>query len=75
MRLPPFFASGDATLFLMMAGILVLVGAAIGLGVAGIVMVFGKSDEKKRLGRRFLAVTLIPIALAGGWCIAVVGFD
>jgi NADH:ubiquinone oxidoreductase subunit 6 (subunit J) len=75
MRLPPFFASGDATLFLMMAGILVLVGAAIGLGVAGVVMVFGKSDEERRLGRRFLAVTLIPVALAGGWWIAVVGFD
>jgi hypothetical protein len=75
MSLSPLFASGDATLFLMMAGILLLAGAAIGLGVAGVVMVFGKSDEKRRLGRRFLAFAMIPIAMAAGWWIAVVGFD
>jgi hypothetical protein len=75
MTLSPFFASGDPVLFLMMAGVLMLVGAAIGLGVAGVVMIFGKSDEKRRLGRRFLAFAVIPIAVAGGWWISVVGFD
>lgn len=68
-------ASGDPALLLMLAGVLLLVGAAIGLGVAGVVMVFGKSDEKKRPGRRFLAFAAIPLALAAGWWIAVVGFD
>jgi hypothetical protein len=47
----------------------------IGLGVAGVVMIFGKSDEKSRLGRRFLAFAGIPIVVAVGWWIAVVGFD
>lgn len=68
-------ASGDPVLFLMLAGVLLLAGSAIGLGVAGMVMVFGKSEEKKKLGRRFLAFAAIPIALAAGWWIAVVGFD
>jgi hypothetical protein len=68
-------ASGDPVLFLLIAGVLVLAGAAIGLGVAGVVMLFGKSDEKKKLGGRFLAFAAIPVALAAGWWIAVVGFD
>jgi hypothetical protein len=68
-------ASGDPVLFLMIAGVLLLVGTAIGLGVAGMVKLFGKSDEKRKLGRRFLAFAAIPIALAIGWWIAVVGFD
>ena len=46
MSLSPFFASGDPVLYLMLAGVLMLAGAAIGLGVAGVVMIFGKSDEK-----------------------------
>ena len=71
----PIFASGDPTLYAMLAGILLLLGATIGLGIAGLVLVFGKSHEKRSLGRRFLACTLIPVALAGGWWIAVVGFD
>ena len=68
-------ASGDPVLFLMLAGVLVLAGAAIGVGVAGVVMLFGKSDERKKLGRRMLAFAAIPVALAAGWWIAVVGFD
>ena len=68
-------ASGDPVLFLMIAGVLVLAGAAIGVGVAGVVMLFGKSDEKRKLGRRFLAFAAIPVVLAAGWWIAVVGFD
>ena len=68
-------ASGDPVLFLMLAGALLLAGAAIGLGVAGVMMLFGKSDEQKKLGRRFLALAAIPVALAAGWWIAVVGFD
>jgi hypothetical protein len=68
-------ASGDPVLFLMLAGVLLLVGAAIGLGIAGVVMLFGKSDEKKKLARRFLAFAAIPVVLAAGWWIAVVGFD
>ena len=54
---------------------LVLAGAAIGLSVAGAVMLFGKSDEKKKLGRRFLGFAAVPVALAVGWWIAVAGFD
>ena len=68
-------ASGDPVLFLMLAGVLVLAGAAIGVGVAGVVMLFGKEDEKKKLGRRMLACAAIPVALAAAWWIAVVGFD
>jgi hypothetical protein len=75
MSLLPFFASGDPVLYLMLAGVLMLAGAAIGLSVAGAVMIFGKSDEKRRLGRRFLAFAGIPIVVAVGWWIAVVGFD
>lgn len=75
MRLLPPIASGDPILFLMLAGVLVLAGTAIGLGTAGVFMLFGKSDEKKMLGRRLLSFAAIPIVLAAGWWIAVVGFD
>jgi NADH:ubiquinone oxidoreductase subunit 6 (subunit J) len=68
-------ASGDPVLFLLIAGVLVLVGAAIGMGVAGIMMLWGKSEEKKKRGRRLLAIAAIPVALAVGAWIAVVGFD
>jgi hypothetical protein len=75
MTIQPPIASGDPVLFLMLAGILVLVGVTIGFGVAGVAMLFGKSDEKKKLGRRFLALAAIPVALAAVWWIAVIGFD
>lgn len=75
MRLLTPIASGDPILFLMLAGILVLAGAAIGVGAAGVSMLFGKSDEKKKLGRRLLSFAAIPIVVAAGWWIAVVGFD
>jgi NADH:ubiquinone oxidoreductase subunit 6 (subunit J) len=68
-------ASGDSVLFLMIAGVLVLAGAAIGVGITGVVMLLGKSDERKKLGRRLLAFAAIPVALAAGWWIAVVGLD
>ena len=68
-------ASGDPVLFMMLAGVLLLAGTTIGLGIAGAVMFFGKSDEKKKLGRRFLALAAIPLALAAGWWLAVVGLD
>ena len=60
---------------MLIAGVLLLAGAAIGLGVAGTVMLFGKSDEKKKRGRRFLLFAAIPVVLAIGWWVAVVGFD
>ncbi|AOS45964.1 hypothetical protein Verru16b_03055 [Lacunisphaera limnophila] len=68
-------ASGDPVLYLLIAGVLVLAGAAIGLGIAGTVMLFGKSEEKKKLGRRFVLTAAIPVVLAAGWWITVVGFD
>ncbi len=75
MSFGPPIASGDPVLFMMLAGVLLLAGTTFGLGIAGVVMVFGKSDEKKKLGRRFLALAAIPLALAVGWWLAVVGFD
>ena len=75
MRVSPVIASGDPVLFLMLAGILLLAGAALGIGIAGFIMIFGKSEEKKRIGRRLLASAAIPVAVAARWWITVVGFD
>ena len=72
-RLP--LASGDPALFALLAGVLLLAGTAIGLAIAGIVLVFGKGDERKRLGKRLLLAGLAPIAVAAVWWIAFVGFD
>ena len=68
-------ASGDPALFALLAGVLLLAGTAIGLAIAGIVLVFGKGDERKRLGKRLLLAGLVPIIVAAVWWIAFVGFD
>jgi hypothetical protein len=71
----PLLASGDPVLFLMLGGILVLAGATIGVGSAGAILLFGKTAEKKRTGRRLLAGAAIPLLAAAIWWLAVVGFD
>ena len=71
----PLFASGDPVLFLMLGGVLLLAGITIGLGVAGVVMLFGKSNEKKKTGKRLIASASIPVVVAIVWWIIVVGFD
>ena len=75
MGFSPIIASGDPALYLMLAGVLLLAGATIGIGVAGLIMIFAKSEEKKRIGRRLLASAAIPVVIAAGWWITVVGFD
>ncbi len=68
-------ASGDPALFALLAGVLLLAGTAIGLAIAGIVLVFGKREERKRLGKRLLLAGLFPIVVGVVWWIAFVGFD
>jgi hypothetical protein len=75
MNVSPLFASGDPVLFLMLGGVLLLAGATIGLGVAGVIMLFGKSDEKKKTGKRLIVSASIPVIVATVWWIIVVGFD
>ena len=72
-RLP--IASGDPTLFAMLAGVLVLIGSALGLGVAGAIMVLGGSEARRKFGKRLLLAGLIPIFAGAIWWIAFVGFD
>lgn len=73
MRLP--VASGDPALFALLAGVLLLVGTALGLAIAGLVLVLGKGDERKRLGKRLLLAGLLPIVAGAIWWIAFVGLD
>ena len=74
--IPPLLASGDPVLFLLLGGVLLLATIAIGLGIAGGVILFrSKSDEQKKTGRRFIAAAAIPVLIATVWWIAVVGFD
>ncbi len=68
-------ASGDSALFALLAGVLLLVGTALGLAIAGLVLVFGKGEERKRLGKRLLLAGLLPIVAGAIWWIAFVGFD
>lgn len=68
-------ASGDPALFALLAGVLLLVGTALGLAIAGLVLVFGKGEERKRLGKRLLFAGLLPIVAGAIWWIAFVGFD
>jgi hypothetical protein len=75
MKIPLTIASGDPALYLMMAGILVLAGGAIALGLTGIILLFGKTDEKKKLGKKLLIAMTIPVVSAAAWWVVVVGFD
>ena len=75
MKISPLLASGDPVLFLLLGGILLLAGAAIGLGIAGIVLLRSKSEESKKKGKRFLISAAIPVIVAVVWWISVVGFD
>jgi hypothetical protein len=72
-RLP--VASGDPALFAMLAGVLLLIGLALGLVVAGAFMVLRGSEERRKLGKRLLFAGLIPISAGAIWWIAFVGFD
>lgn len=68
-------ASGDPALYALLVGVLLLAGTAIGLAIAGIVLVFGKGEERKRLGKRLLLAGLVPIVAGAIWWIAFVGLD
>ena len=73
MKLP--LASGDPALFALLAGVLLLVGTAFGLVIAGLVLVLGKGEERKRLGKRLLLAGLLPIVAGAIWWISFVGLD
>ena len=75
MNTPLILASGDPVLFLMLGAVLLLAGAAIGLGIAGITLLLGKSDERKRTGKRLLMFASLPVIAAAVWWVSVVGFD
>jgi len=75
MNTPLILASGDSVLFLMLGAVLLLAGAAIGLGTAGVTLLCGKSDERKRTGKQFLMFASLPIVAAAVWWVSVVGFD
>lgn len=68
-------ASGDPALFALLAGVLLLAGTTLGLAIAGVVLVAGKDEERKRLGKRLLIAGLVPIVVGVVWWIAFVGFD
>jgi hypothetical protein len=68
-------ASGDPALYALLAGVLLLAGTAIGLAIAGMVLVFGKGEDRRRLGKRLLLAGLVPIIVGVVWWIAFVGFD
>ncbi len=68
-------ASGDPALFALLAGVLLLAGTALGLAIAGLVLVLGKGEERKRLGKRLLLAGLLPIVAGAIWWIGFVGFD
>lgn len=71
----PRLASGDPALFMMLIAGVLLVGAALGLAVAGVVLMFSRNPDRRRLGHRFLLVAGIPLLVAVAWWLAVVGFD
>jgi hypothetical protein len=75
MRVPAIFASGDPVLYAMLGGLLLLVGGTIALGSTGAILLFGKSDEKRRIGRRLMMIAAIPLVIAAAWWISVVGLD
>ena len=62
-------------LFAMLAGVLLLIGAAFGLGVAGGILVLAGKGEQRRLGKRLLLAALVPIVAGAAWWVAVVGLD
>jgi hypothetical protein len=68
-------ASGDGALFGLLAGLLLLVGASLGLMTAGAFLALGKSEDRKKLGRRLLLFGLIPIIIGAIWWVAFVGLD
>lgn len=68
-------ASGDPALFALLAGVLLLAGTALGLAMAGLVLVLGKGEERKRLGKRLLLAGLLPIVAGVVWWLAFVGLD
>jgi len=75
MKISPLLASGDPVLFLLLGGVLLLAGTAVGLGIAGIVLLRSKSEENKKKGKRFVISAAIPVIIAAVWWISVVGFD
>ena len=75
MRIALPLASGDAGLVALLAGGLVLVGAALALSIAGIILLKGKSSEQNRIGKRMLWSAIVPLAIGAVWWLAFVGFD
>lgn len=68
-------ASGDPALLALLAGVLLLAGTALGLAIAGVVLVFGKDEERKRLGKRLLIAGLLPIVAGAIWWFSFIGLD
>jgi uncharacterized membrane protein HdeD (DUF308 family) len=75
MKVYPLFASGDPVLFVTLGAVLLLTCTAIGLGCAGVLRLFGKSETRKKTGKRLLALAAISVVAAIVWWVSFTGFD
>lgn len=71
----PLIASGDPVLFLLFASMLLIVGAVLALGITGCVLIFGKSEEKRKTGKKLLVAMALLLVVAAIIWVSVVGFD
>jgi len=75
MKFPILIASGDPTLFMVLAGMLIAVGAVLALGITGAILLLGKDAAKRQLGKRMLLAMVVLLAAAAGVWIAFAGLD
>ena len=75
MKFPILIASGDPALFMVLAGMLIAVGAVLALGATGGILLFGKDAGRRQLGKRLLLAMVILLAAAAGVWIAFAGLD
>ncbi|HUG13209.1 MAG TPA: hypothetical protein VMM36_19485 [Opitutaceae bacterium] len=75
MRFPLVIASGDPVLFALLAGMLVLVGGTLALGITGGVLLLGKDTAKKHLGKRLVAAAALLVVAGAAIWVSVVGWD
>jgi hypothetical protein len=68
-------ASGDAGLFALLGGVLLLLCAALGLGITGVAKFFSKDEAQRRRAKRYLLGALLPLLIGAIWWVAFVGLD
>jgi hypothetical protein len=75
MNFPILIASGDPALFMVLAGMLIAVGAVLALGITGGILLLAKDATKRQLGKRLLLAMVVLLAAAAGVWIAFAGMD